>query len=142
MRVRAIGTVKYKGVYLPPGTEMDVETEIAEYLVSVGAAESLEAVAPSVPEVPKAPEIPDGDGDGGSDTGPSADDIEAAIEELCQVDGVNKVKAVLLINHGILSIEQLQQCSEEQLASMKGISKKGAKVIMGDVVQFTDGPEE
>jgi predicted flap endonuclease-1-like 5' DNA nuclease len=132
MQVRTLGTVKYKGVYLPPGTEMDVESEVAKQLLDANAAERLEAA-------PAPADTEDTEGAEGL-----VDEMAMAIEELCQVAGINKRTASILIDQGITDIGALQKYTVEQLAEIKGISKKGAEVILADAAQFEveDGDED
>lgn len=164
MNIKTLGTVKYKGNYLPPGTEMDVEQEVADQLIKVKAAEALEVAPP--PEIVEQPDLdpelntdpapdpapapaPDpelnADPDPDPDPDPDADqavDVDEAIEELVQVKGVNKTKAKVLIEQDILSIKSLQGYTAEQLAEFKGISAKGAKEIAADAQLFDCGDEE
>jgi helix-hairpin-helix protein len=146
MNIRTKGTVKYKGNYLPPGTEMDVEQEVADQLLQMDppAAEALEALPP--PEAVEEPVLdPELNADPDPDPNPDADpavDIEAATEELCQVEGVDKRSVKVLLDNGITSIASLQGYTEEQLAEFKGISAKGAKTIAADAQQFETGPDE
>lgn len=124
MKVRTKNGVKYNGQYIKPGTVLEVEDEVAEHLLSAGAAESAEAaVASPPPMVHKAPSAPESD----------------AVAELSQVEGVSKNVAKILIAQGITDIEGLQAKSEADLAAFKGISKKGAKRIAVDAARFTEG---
>lgn len=127
MRMRTIGTVKYKGNYLPPGTEMDVEGEAAKQLLSAGAAEVLEAVPPD--PIPEEAEVSAAE----APAGVSESDVT---EELCQVEGVDKRAARILMDNGINSIDDLQNLTVEQLAEFKGIGKATAKKIVTDAAQF------
>lgn len=140
MKVQTLNTVKYKGQYLPPRTEMDVEPEVAQQLMSVGAAVLMGAPEPQATPEEKGPEEKlKGPEDKGSGAGPGEDAELDPMEELKQVEGVDTRVANLLIEEGIDSIDALQAKSEEELAAIAGISKKRAKQIAADAAQFVGG---
>jgi len=112
-----------------PAPEEIPATVVPEAPDGKGAPE--EVPVPAVPSPPEA--TPEGTGreETGESTGEAPEDgaVDALTAELGRIKGVGPARIKALLKAGYTTLEKVRAASEEDLAGVKGLSKKVAKAI-------------
>lgn len=128
MKVVVLTAVRFSGTRYKAGDVFDIPDEFASGLIAI------KAVAEVVGEVIEEPKSEALASESRNPILVEHDDSEA-IEELLQVEGMNRRTAEMLIGAGIDGIAALQEATLAQLCEIKGIKEATASKILANAIE-------
>jgi len=119
MKIRTITAIKHNGAEVPIGSTLEVDESdreaVKEFdrLVRLKAAEVVESDDPKDDNEPGETKIK-----------PGHTHLNSAIEELCELDGVESDIAQRLIDAGFTTVKDVYEADSAALVKIKGIGEK------------------